>query len=292
MLPDDPASLARIVADEQEPADRRRQALDRLGLLATQAEAPAERQASFAALHAIVCGATDGHPLFRHAEDRLAEVLLHACGRLQRAIAHRYGQLGTELLDDAPGFLIEARPDRPRRICLFDPARRLEPWLEQVIRRRWISAARSPEQRDREAAPPWDEPAAGGIDWNALFQATDFLAPFSTADLDRLQHGLETKGRPDPGAVVRDRVELLCLGGLWPKAAPRWPAWLADYEQLRQRKLTRPFPPSSFVLLLTPKERLPVLADLLGDRQNTLAVRWSRRRHLLEGLDYVGGLRP
>ena len=79
--------------------------------------------------------------------------------------------------------------------------------------------------------------------------------------------------------AVHQRVELLCLGGLWLKVPPEeWDAWVDEYERSRDLCLSRPFPPEDFFSHETPQDRMRPLADVLCYPPNTLTQRW-RRQH-------------
>src|SRR5262249_35009493 len=123
----------------------------------------------------------------------------------------------------------------------------------------------------KSAAPDWpDEPDL-------------YIGIFSPADLDRI-------GRWN----AADRVELLCLAGLWRKVTEKiWELWLTEYEARRRVVLVRPFPPPWFVSYHDPPSRTRVLAPALSRaNRNTLTQRWWRGQHRLGELHFIQSLLP
>src|SRR5262249_17464095 len=148
----------------------------------------------------------------------------------------------------------------------------LEAWLAVILRNAWISWRRA---RRLRAQPMGDHErevlAMTTAPWEEADVEIVLTAPLSAADVRQAASG--------PRWL---RVEVLCRGGLWQKPlANRREEWLRDYEQARQIRVPRPFPPDDFRLLETSQARLRPLAKLLGYPPNTLSVRWSRTRHRL-----------
>jgi hypothetical protein len=184
-----------------------------------------------------------------------------------------------DFVDDAPALvLVGLRDGKPAPVTVFDPARAMfTTWVHSVLRNAWVDSQR----RKRPTMPlpedlPTDEPA-----WRVGTRLADRLdTPFAPPDLVELS-------RWDP--ILR--LELLCLGGLWQKI-PRevWEDWLLLYESVRVTKLPRPLPPEDWDPARPPGDRTHWLAEALGYRPNSLAVRWNRRKEDLQKLSFVRDL--
>ncbi len=255
--------LAAVYCDEQEEPVRREQALADL-------------------IEAYAAGPADP------ARAKEAGNLLTQCLEpLVRRLARRVAQGATpgeraDFVDEVPTLVLAARPRAGEsleaaalpRICTYRPGRSLVAWLRTVLRNLWVSGRRERE-RQRRALEGF---ARAHCDSQvAAWDVVAFAETLSAADLARIASW-----------DYRPRVELLCLSGLWPLIpAPQWEAWLADYERLRRRPLSRPFPPDAILCCDEPAHRLRPLAELLGYSPNTLDRRWLRGQRWLNELSFV-----
>jgi hypothetical protein len=113
------------------------------------------------------------------------------------------------------------------------------------------------------------------------------------------QAALETaiqRSQPLPAADVvkmgdwpaRDRVVLGCLCGVWRKVPPaHWQRWVDEFRQEYGAPTPGGFPPDDFEGNDDVNERTATLADLLGQRLNTLRVWIHRGKRRLWQLAYV-----
>jgi DNA-directed RNA polymerase specialized sigma24 family protein len=268
------AVVLELVVDGE--VDPRRLAL----IYEDETRAPSERTAAFTELVAAYANEPGGA-----AGDVLAELIGPLIRRLARETAHG-GTPGDhdEFVDEALAFVIAPREHSPPRICLYRAEEGLlEAWLRTLLKNRWLDKCRA-RARERlvfsdaleaeapeRAAPDWpDEPEL-------------FIRIFSPADLDRIDRW-----------KAAERVELLCLAGLWRKVTMKiWELWLTEYEAKRDVVLARPFPPPWFVSYDDPPSRTRVLAPALSyANRNTLTQRWWRGQHRLGELHFIQSLHP
>lgn len=223
--------------------------------------------------------------------DEYLNTLSSLLRRLAPMLVARWGQLGRDLIDEAPGRVWELI-ERGK----FDPCRAesFKNWCCTVLRNLLYQMGR------REKRRRGHEITASTLEQNAdtvygildeleatentdsgihEIEAEDFLtASFSEADAARIRDW-----------DMLDRIILLCLAGLWRKVpVVQWASWCDAVA--RERKLTAPLPPDELLECETREQRLPVLASALDMRRNTLAQRWKRRKQLLHELDCVEDL--
>lgn len=212
--------------------------------------------------------------------DELASLLAPLVRRVAAEVT-KGGPGRDDFIDDALAELFAPRAKAAPRISGYDPDREFLPWLAATLRNAWFDRTRRKERPttalvdgDALAAPSRDLP------WS---HAMDLLGvPFSVADEAAIRRW-----------TPRDRVEALCLSGLYVKLeALAWDGFLCDYENATGRPLPRPFPTTVVSDAGSPRVRTRPLAAALGiDKPNSLSVRWSRHKERLGRLDFVQELR-
>jgi hypothetical protein len=185
-----------------------------------------------------------------------------------------------EFAADAITIICAPRESRRRRplpppLFSYDPATgTLGQWLGQVLRRQWIDRCRRrrPLLPLEEAVLVPQEPGA------PLHTASSLFAePFCPRDLQRVE-----------AWKVKDRIQLLCLSGLWLKVPEDWwERWVVEYEASRGLRLGRPFPASEVLALDSHNERKGPLSRALKIPLNTLDVYWHRKKGLLRELQCI-----
>jgi DNA-directed RNA polymerase specialized sigma24 family protein len=217
------------------------------------------------------------------AGEALAEVLGPTVRRLAREAAHG-GTRGDrdEFVAESLTFVIAPRKKSPPRICLYRPETGpLEPWLRELLKNGWRDKCRAAARRLYLYSETFDAPAPPVLYWPS--EPEELIRVFLPADLERI-------GR----WKAAQRVELLCLAGLWRKVTKMiWESFLVDYENSRGLELGRPMPPPSFLRHDDPQSRMQVLARALClPRANLLSQHWKRWQHLLGELEFIRGLLP
>lgn len=214
--------------------------------------------------------------------DRAMAALVPIIRSVARRVARQFsGQGARELIEESPSIICEKLLEKP-----FDASKgRFESWCMLVLRNTSIDNFRKARRYRRFSDGLGENPAAGmeglvhgsGDPGPARDATLDHAAPFSSGDLGHIESWEPT----------RDRLLLLCFYGLWPKVpVDLWSQWTSELH------LEPPFPPDSFLHLESKRERNMVLAETLGLPRNTLSQVISRKRTLVQGLDYVKGLQP
>jgi RNA polymerase sigma factor (sigma-70 family) len=189
--------------------------------------------------------------------------------QVRRVCVRFSGQTRNDLIDDAVAIVWEA-------LAKYDPERPFEPWCRTVLRNHTIDSLRrtarlmtfAPAQAARAVSDPTCR--------RALEAALERGESLPSGDVEAMD-----------GWPPRDRVVLGCLSGLWRKAPPgRWERWLEECREENGFPPEGGFPPDGFEDLGAP-DRTAALADLLGQRLNTLRVWIHRGRGRLWQLSYV-----
>jgi DNA-directed RNA polymerase specialized sigma24 family protein len=243
-----------------------------------ESRALSERSAALAELIAAYASAPG-----RAAGEVLAELLAPEVRRLAREAARGGTRTDRdEFVDESVTFVVAPRKKSPPRVCQYRAeAGPLEPWLRELLKNGWRDKCRARARGLPVYSDMCDAQAPPVLDWPD--EPEEFIRIFSPGDLERI--GLWKAAQ---------RVELLCLAGLWRKVTDRlWESSLLEYEAKRGLTLPRPIPPPSFVLHGDPKSRTQLLARALFlPTTNLLSQHWNRWQHRLGELDFVRELLP
>jgi DNA-directed RNA polymerase specialized sigma24 family protein len=190
--------------------------------------------------------------------------------QVRRLCVRFSGQTRQDLIDDAVAIVWEAMP-------LFTAGRRFEPWCRSVLKNSAIDHLR---RTSRSAALDPHQAAEVIEDWvcrRALEDSLQRSEPLPAADIERMD-----------GWPPRDRIVLGCLSGVWRKVpSPRWTRWVDECRQEYGYPAPGGFPPDAFENSDNANDRTAALADLLGQRLNTIRVWIHRGRQRLRELTYV-----
>lgn len=195
------------------------------------------------------------------AADTLADLLEHILSAA-RSVARRVPPyLRAEFVEQAPGY-VYTRLAQYRQCIPFGP------WCWSVLRNLAVSEWRQ-RRRERARLEAWRRTRASH---RIPLQHLDLDEPLSDADLAKIQNW-----------DCRDRVLLLGMGGLWTHVPqPIREQWLSEAGVA----------PVSFARarldeLKDDKEKLALLAGLLGVSTAAAARRWYRKRYNMRQLDIV-----
>lgn len=221
--------------------------------------------------------------------DRYCRTLLEELELQAPGIRRQWGQIGEDFLEEAPSHVFQQLQNG-----YFNPdLGEFLPWCRAVLRRLLCSIGRSDKRRRAQERPMPPKDANGNPTGLGTAASTDdverdvqvretgqiVLEPFSRDDL-------QIVGQWDS----MDRVVLLSLCRLWHKVSSTY--WQSLVQSLYERGLIdQPLPIEQLVRADSPSERIAILAKALGMRSNTLSVRWRRRKHLLEELQFIRELR-
>lgn len=210
--------------------------------------------------------------------ERYLRIVRAEIRKMAPAAVRHFGQIGYDFTDDAYGHIWE-KLSQGR----FDPRKGdFAPWCRTVLRNLFRDVARRARRRAKTASTS-DVPEAG-TENASLHQLADqeleefSTSPFSAAEMREIRQW-----------PAKDRVTLLWLSGLWRKVPVSvWERWARDlHHRPIQRWLS---PPPELLAAEEPDERLPLVAEALGEKRNTVSQRWCRKKALLRRLDSVRSL--
>lgn len=205
-------------------------------------------------------------------------------------ILRKWRQIGRDLLDDA---LSEIWLRIERDCC--DPSRgeaQVRAWCCTVLRNLLYSLGRNVRRMSRVVTIESVLSGDGECGVFASVASDDVSSP--TVQVEQADFLTTTFSQQDLATVaswdLSDRIELLCLSGLWRKVpAALWRDWVLE---LRAARGTPAVLPAREVLNeATSQGRMSPLAKALDVSSNTLSQRWCRKRGYVEQLHCIADLK-
>jgi len=213
-------------------------------------------------------------------KDFARQLLKKVIQRVARRVAKGWGQVGTDLVEEAFSWVLE-----PARLAHFDPHRtaaepsrapphQFETWCSRVLHNRLLDLGR---RRRRQIDRPMDEALLSEDPRSAwpvlaIEAQIDLETSFCAADLEAIRSWKFTK----------QCLTLLCLTGLWRKVPES--LWR---ELTVLAGIAEAFPPESFLHCQDAESRQESLADALDVDPKTLNQYRHRYLHLIHQLDFV-----
>ena len=207
--------------------------------------------------------------------EALALATQHLIQSVARSVA---GSDSQDFVSDSLEIVLGGQRPNNRPIFHFDHSKPIGPWLKVTLRNALVSRLRKKKVRSTVRFVDRPDDRLTEQQWIELLEG--LTAPFCEADLDRIVDW-----------PVRERIELLTLGGLHTKVPPNmWEGFLSDIENATQKKLGRPFPSEDFLMADDRATRFEIFANVLGVNRATLGKRFLRASHRLRNLQYVKDL--